>query len=56
MLWSQLSAIFANFRRKRRFFKNQSYDQFFLQKLAVVGVKNMPIFSPNVLAELFLKS
>jgi hypothetical protein len=30
MLWSQFSAIFANFRRKKwRFLKNQRYDQNF---------------------------
>jgi hypothetical protein len=45
MLWSQFSAIFANFRRKIGFFLvNQCYDHI-LQKLAVVWAKNAKMFA-----------
>jgi hypothetical protein len=49
MLRSQLSAILNNFRRKIGvFLKNQCYDQFFFQKLAVVFEKNANCFGYNI--------
>jgi hypothetical protein len=46
MLWSQFSAIFANFQRKIGvFLKDQGYVHNFLQNLAVVWAKNANIFA-----------
>jgi hypothetical protein len=45
MLWSQFSAIFANFRRKNwRFSQKNIVMNKFLQKVAAVSAKNRQIF------------
>jgi hypothetical protein len=46
MLWSQLSEIFANFRRKNwRFSQHPMLWSFFLQNVAAVRAKNANIFA-----------
>jgi hypothetical protein len=54
MLWSQFSAIFANFRRKNwRFSQKPMLWSQFLQKLAVVWAKNANIFANFFVKNIF---
>jgi hypothetical protein len=57
MLWSQFSAIFANFRRKKIgvFLKNQCYDQNLAQFSFVLSQKRQYFFA-EFFGENFLKS
>jgi ABC-type Mn2+/Zn2+ transport system permease subunit len=48
MLWSQFCAIFANFLRKKLAVSEETNVMIkFLQKLAVVGAKNLYIFAKS---------
>jgi hypothetical protein len=56
MLWSQFSAIFANFQGKKwRFFKKQCYDKNFLHNLALFWVKNANFFAEFCVENIFKK-
>jgi hypothetical protein len=55
MVWSQFSAIFANFRRKSAFFLNTNVMINFFLNLALFWAKT-PVFSQIFLAKIFKKS